>query len=42
MKYTDKGPTDIPKLFLLEAEPHQMKMGDGKNTDPRLAETPDG
>ena len=38
----DKEPTNIPKLFLHEAEPHQMKIGDGKNIDPRLAETPEG
>lgn len=41
-KYMDKEPTNIPKLFLHEAEPHQMKIGDGKNIDPRLAETPEG
>ena len=38
----EKGPTDIPKLFLHEAEPHQMKIGNGKNIDPSLAETPEG
>ena len=34
----DKGPTHIPKSFLQESDPHQMKRADGKNTDSRLVE----
>ena len=35
----DKGLTHIPKLFLQEADPHQMKTADHNHTDPRLTET---
>ena len=36
LKDIDKGLTHIPKLFLQEADPHQMKTVDHKNIDPRL------
>ena len=38
----DKGPRHIPRLFLQEVEPQQTKTADGRNIDPRLAETPEG
>ena len=34
-----KGLTHIPKLFLWEAEPFQMKIADKRDIDPRLVET---
>ena len=34
----DKGLTNIPKLFLQEADPHQMKTIDSKHSDSKLVE----
>ena len=39
LRDTYKGLTEIPKLFLQEAAPHQMKTTDLKNIDPRLVGT---
>jgi len=39
LKDIDKGLTHIPKLFLQEADPHQMKTAGCNHTDPRLTET---
>ena len=38
-KNKDKDLTHIPKLFLQEADPLQMKTADHKNIDLRLIET---
>jgi hypothetical protein len=34
----DKGLTNIPKLFLQEENPHQMKTTDSKHSDSKLVE----
>ena len=39
LKDTAKGLTHMPKLFLQEADLHQMKTADCKHVDPRLVKT---
>ena len=36
LKDTEKGLTQVPKLFSQEADSLQVKTADHKNTDPRL------
>ena len=37
LKDTEKGLTQVPKLFSQEADSLQVKTADHKNTDPRLS-----